>query len=698
MRKCTALIAVIILMSFGLGGAQQEGQKLFQKALAMERGEGNLEEAISLYLQVTQEAKDESLAAKAQLRIGICYEKLGKAEAQKAYQVVIEKYPGQTDLVATARERMAVLAAEEPTEPSLVHLWSNDEDGFFFEAQSLSPDGSKLLGVDFTKGQNVVYKDLTTGKLVNITSYDWYNADDGFTYNPVWSPDGKEVVFNFRGNKDQTWELRVGDLAGQIRTVYRCEREGENKIYPCGWFPKGDAILAVHITDANVVQLGVVSLQGGEFQLFHEPGVPTDVHFQPDATRYFLAALSPDGKRIAFDLAEGDVKRLYIMDIASKRITQLSDTPASDFQPLWSPDGRRLAFLSDRLGSRALWAIPFGKDGKPSGLPRLVRDSMYHAQLGSWTPRGIFYTNWVSMNDIYTLAVDSRTGAPAGKPQQLDFRPTGYNSKPVYSPDGRFLAFTMKPDVEPPMRSIVVYPVSGGEARSFRIPSKNHWVGLSDLNWIPDSSGISFRAETSSETPGYEAGAPPYRLFKLDLETAEWQTWDIGGTPRNHSEWRGDSEAIFYTGAALNGRHAIIERDIQTGEERVLTEQAGGMMSCSRDYSRMAYWRSGKLRIIDTSTGEIIKDFMDIDIAGYAAAAWSPDGKYLLNRNGPTCAYKVISASDGTIKVYDLSESLPEGTVMGFDWSPAGDQLAFSFRFSKFNSYLITSVIPEDKK
>jgi len=94
MRKCTALIAVIILMSFGLGGAQQEGQKLFQKALAMERGEGNLEEAISLYLQVTQEAKDESLAAKAQLRIGICYEKLGKAEAQKAYQVVIEKYPG----------------------------------------------------------------------------------------------------------------------------------------------------------------------------------------------------------------------------------------------------------------------------------------------------------------------------------------------------------------------------------------------------------------------------------------------------------------------------------------------------------------------------------------------------------------------------------------------------------------------------
>jgi Tol biopolymer transport system component/exonuclease VII small subunit len=697
MKKATFVIAVIVLMSISLGSAQQEGLQLFQKALAMERGEGNLEEAIALYQKVTQAAKDEALAAKAQLRIGICYEKLGMTEAQKAYQLVIEKYPSQTEQVVEARSRMAVLAAEKPLEPSLVHLWSNDEDGFYFEAQSLSPDGSKLLGVNFTKGQNVVYKDLSTGKLVNITSYDWYNADDGFTYNPVWSPDGRGVAFNFRGNKDKTWELRVGDLAGKIRTVYRCEREGENKIDPCGWFPKGDAILAVHITQDNVVQLGVVSLKGGDFELIHEPGVPTDVHFQPDATRFFLAALSPDGKRIAFDLAEGDVKRLYIMDIASKRITQLSDTPASDFQPLWSPDGRRLAFLSDRPGSRALWAIPVGKDGKPSGPPRLVRDSMDHAQLGSWTPRGIFYTNWVSMNDIYTLAVDPKTGAPTGRPQQLDFRPPGYNGKPVYSPDGRFLAFAMKPDVEPPSRSIVVYPFSGGEAKIFRIPSKNHWVALSDLNWIPDGSGISFRAETSSETPGYEAGAPPYRLFKLDLGGAEWQTWDIGGTPRNISEWRGDSEAIFYTGAALNGRRAIIERNIQTGEERVLTDEAGGIMSCSRDYSRMAFSRAKKLRIIDTTTGEILKEFADLEISGRASLSWSPKGDYLLGLGGGR-TYGVLSITDGAIQEYDLSEFLPEGTVMGFDWSPDGDQLAFSFEFGQFNSYLITSINLEDEK
>ena len=56
------------------------------------------------------ETKDESLAAKAQLRIGICYEKLGSQEARKAYQRLIADYPGQKEEVALARDRLARLA------------------------------------------------------------------------------------------------------------------------------------------------------------------------------------------------------------------------------------------------------------------------------------------------------------------------------------------------------------------------------------------------------------------------------------------------------------------------------------------------------------------------------------------------------------------------------------------------------------
>ena len=67
----------------------------FQRALRAERSEGDLEKAISLYDRVVTEADDQSLAARAQLRIGMCYEKLGSKEAREAYQRVIQAYPDQ---------------------------------------------------------------------------------------------------------------------------------------------------------------------------------------------------------------------------------------------------------------------------------------------------------------------------------------------------------------------------------------------------------------------------------------------------------------------------------------------------------------------------------------------------------------------------------------------------------------------------
>ncbi len=126
MKKTTTVIAAIVLMSLSLGSAPQEGLQLFQKALAMERGEGNLEGAIALYQRIVRETQAEDLAAKAQLRIGICYEKLGKSEAQKAYQLVIEKYPAQTAQVTAAKARLVELTATaaKPPMPELAHLYS----------------------------------------------------------------------------------------------------------------------------------------------------------------------------------------------------------------------------------------------------------------------------------------------------------------------------------------------------------------------------------------------------------------------------------------------------------------------------------------------------------------------------------------------------------------------------------------------
>ena len=594
------------------------------------------------------------------------------------------------------------LMAKKPPEPSLTHIWSMEDDNFLLEEQSLSPDGTKLLGIhiSMSTGQNVAYKDLTTGKFEFITNFDWQSEGQGFTYYPVWSPDGTEVAFNFCGWNSAVWELRVADIKGKSRTIYRCESKDEGKIFPCKWFPESDAILAIRITSDNRLLLGVVSVQDGDFNLIFETDIPADANPRQDSRPYFQVDLSPDGRHIVFHKAEGDEKNLYILDIASKTVKVLTDTPARDSHPLWSPDGRHIAFLSNRGKGQALWTVPVDKEGNPEGEPYLIRDSMEHAELSNWTANGIAYSNLVSIRNIYTLAVDPQSGAPAGKPTQLDFLPTGSNSNPIYSPDGKFIAFVMKPPEEPPVRKIVIYPVSGGEARDFQIPNKNFWAALSGLRWLPDGSGISFCGEASHETPGWKEGMRGYRLFHLDLETGEWQTLTLDGEGWKRSEWRGDGQGYYYNRSMSEGKFDIAEKDIQTGDERVLCGIGPGLytLRCSRDYTKLAFSLdfSSNLRgieIIDTKTGKKLKEFKEFQLS-----AWSPDGRYILARKGSKPSYHVISCADSSSREYDLSENLPQGDRWHFDWSPLGDQVAFAFRLSQFDAYIIRNAIPAEKK
>lgn len=71
--------------------------------------------------------------------------------------------------------------------------------------------------------------------------------------------------------------------------------------------------------------------------------------------------VSPDGKKIVFGVTNYDVpqnkgnKNLFIYDLESKRLSQITDWPGSEFSPRWRPDGKRIGFLSNKSGSIQLW-------------------------------------------------------------------------------------------------------------------------------------------------------------------------------------------------------------------------------------------------------------------------------------------------------------------------------------------------------
>lgn len=88
--------------------------ELYQEGLMKENADGDLEAAIEVYREIVKEHSDEaSVAAKAQLHIGMCYEKLGRDKAKAAYQKVIERFPTETEVVQQARERLQALEQAE---------------------------------------------------------------------------------------------------------------------------------------------------------------------------------------------------------------------------------------------------------------------------------------------------------------------------------------------------------------------------------------------------------------------------------------------------------------------------------------------------------------------------------------------------------------------------------------------------------
>ena len=108
-------LTVAVALATTLLGAQ--GYDLFQQALAKERAEGKLEEAIALYQRIVSDrGADRALAARALVQVGGCYEKLGSPEAQKAYQRVIQEFSDQPEMVRLARARLTALAAPAPSE------------------------------------------------------------------------------------------------------------------------------------------------------------------------------------------------------------------------------------------------------------------------------------------------------------------------------------------------------------------------------------------------------------------------------------------------------------------------------------------------------------------------------------------------------------------------------------------------------
>jgi serine/threonine-protein kinase len=155
------------------------------------------------------------------------------------------------------------------------------------------------------------------------------------------------------------------------------------------------------------------------------------VRESPGLTRF---RLSPDGRRVAVAVADGDERDIWVLDTERGTTLRLTSDPMPDSQPVWSPDGRHIAFRSDREAG----GVFLRPADAASEARRLTRATVGFHIPYAFTPDGsqVLFTDFRDYGDQDILAVTVETQAV--EPVLTD---RFAELHPAISPDGRWLAY-----------------------------------------------------------------------------------------------------------------------------------------------------------------------------------------------------------------------------------------------------------------
>jgi serine/threonine-protein kinase len=352
-----------------------------------------------------------------------------------------------------------------------------DDDTIVFAPDKMG--GTRLLRVPASGGAAAPLTALAEGELIQ----QW----------PQVLPGGKAVLFTSSGTPGMynTADLVVQSLpAGPRRVVMRGGYHG--RYLPSGHLVyihdgtlyaapfdldrlevTGPPVAAIEGMRSNSITGGAqFSLSaGGTLMYLPGPSVGAGIPMQwmdaqgkttplrPALANWANATFAPDGGRLVMDIREAPAG-IWVYELAQDKLTPVTTGPGDNIKAVWSPDGRAIAFASNRGDKSTLNLYWQNADG--TGEAHRLTESANVQHPGSWHPSGKFLafgevTGQHNEVMILPLEGDVVSGLKAGTPRPFLHSGT-WGSEPVFSPDGRWLAYDSQESGRP---EVYVQPFPG---------------------------------------------------------------------------------------------------------------------------------------------------------------------------------------------------------------------------------------------